>query len=168
MLSCTFEYQLSILSIVFFYLQTTMWLVIFQLQFYLWLFCCHLIAMHCVVIYVHTVYMHEHFPFSYTLIRSLPDDPRFARLYIGYFILLIRCSLRSYALRGAGVFSLPILVFFLSFYSCFYSCIDFIYQTHCLILFLYFICYHCVKYLYVILQWYWFIVVAFYNLFRLF
>ena len=37
--------------------------------------------------HVRTVYMHEHFSFSYILIRLLPDDPEFARPDIGHFIL---------------------------------------------------------------------------------
>jgi len=52
--------------------------------------------------YIHTVYMHEHFSFSYRLIRSLltildlhPDAE--------CFMLLIRCSMRLDMLRGAVV-----------------------------------------------------------------
>ena len=41
--------------------------------------------------YVHTVYMYEHFPFSYTLIKSLPNDPEFARSDIEHFIFLLGC-----------------------------------------------------------------------------
>ena len=53
--------------------------------------------------HVHTVYMHEHLPFSYTLIRFLPDDPVFARPDTECFVLLITCSMKLDMLRGAGV-----------------------------------------------------------------
>jgi len=36
--------------------------------------------------------MHEQFPFSYTLIRSLSDDSGFARPDIGRFLIFFRCS----------------------------------------------------------------------------
>jgi len=57
------------------------------------------------------------FPFFYTLIGSLSDDPRFARPDIGCFISLIRCSLRLYASQGPRVSFNSILVFLLLLYS---------------------------------------------------
>ena len=48
--------------------------------------------------------MHEHFPFSYALIMSLPDDSGFARSDIGPFIL-DQVSLRLAMLRGTGSLS---------------------------------------------------------------
>ena len=41
--------------------------------------------------------------FSYTLIRSLLDDPGFVSPDTRYFMLLIRCSIRLDMLRGIGV-----------------------------------------------------------------
>ena len=43
---------------------------------------------------VHTVYMHELFPFTHTLTRSLSDDPGFARPDIGrlFYCAGVRCD----------------------------------------------------------------------------
>ena len=65
-----------------------MWSVIFQLHFHSWLFCYHLFAVYRVVIYVHTVYINEHFPFFLYTHGSLSDDPRFDRSDIGRFIFI--------------------------------------------------------------------------------
>jgi len=73
--------------------------------------------------------MHEHLsPFSNTLIGPLSDDAGFTRPDIECFIFLIRCSLRSYALRGLGVSPYLDMEFLSSFYLCgLYSLFDFIY-----------------------------------------
>jgi len=66
--------------------------------------------------YVYTVYMHEHLLFSYTLIRSLPDDHEFARPGTGRFMLLIRCSIETRHVARSWSFPLSTLVL-LSFFS---------------------------------------------------
>jgi len=71
-----------------------------------------LIAIYHVVI-VHTVYMHKHFSFSYTLTGLLFDDPGFVRSDIGRFLILFRCTLSLYASRGAGVSLFLILIHYL-------------------------------------------------------
>jgi len=88
----------------------TGWLIIFYLCIM-----CYFCLISVQLSFVHTVYMHEHSPFSYTLIRSLPDDPEFVRLDIRCFILLIRCSMRLDMLQGARF----------SFYLFWYYCLPF-------------------------------------------
>jgi len=84
MLGCTFEHQLSVLSVVhadyhvISYLSVTFLFMIILLSF----------AVYRVVIYVHTVYMHEHIPIflTHSLGRFLTTQ-NFARPDIGHFIL---------------------------------------------------------------------------------
>ena len=79
------------------------------------------------LLHAHWFYARAHFPLFYTLIGSLSDDPRFVCLNIGCFILLFRCSMRPYMLRGAGVSLYLFWYSCLPFYSCFYSFLDSIY-----------------------------------------
>ena len=53
----------------------------------------------------------------YTLIGSLSNNPRFAHPDIWCFISLIRCSLRSYALRGSKISFYLIMVFLPSLFQ---------------------------------------------------
>ena len=88
------------------------------------------------------------FPFSYTLIRSFPDDPRFARPDTGCFMLLIRCSMRLNILRGAGVSLYLFWYYCILFHSCcFYSFLDSLYITISHYSFFAFIWYHVCYYM---------------------
>ena len=82
--------------------------------------------------------------YTHTLTRSLSDDPGFARPDIGRLILLFRCSLSSYALRGVWSLSLPdtgILIPLAFLYSCDYS-LWFLYITLSFCSISYFMWYH--------------------------
>ena len=79
--------------------------------------------------YAHICYMHMHVHlslYSYTLIRSLSNDPGFTHPYIGYFTLLIRYSMIPDMSRGA--WSYPRLdhrySWFLSFCRSLFSCLS--------------------------------------------
>jgi len=80
-------------------------LVILWLQIILLLFCAH-------CLYARAL------PFTHILIRSLSDDPEFARPDIGCLFLLCRCSMRPYTLRRAGAssYSIPVFLSFLPSY----------------------------------------------------
>ena len=141
----------------------SLYITISHYSFYVWI----LFLFYFSISFHHmlTRYMHVHLTLLfYTLIGSFSDDPRFAHPDLECFILLIRCSLKSYASRGAEVSFYSILVFLLFFYSGYFldslyiasSCYFFIISYDIL-------CEH----LYVVLQWYWFIILDFYNLFRL-
>ena len=117
--------------------------------------------------YVHTVYIHEHFPFFYTLIRSLPDDPGFARPDTGCFMILIRCSIENGHVARNWSFSLSTLVLL----SLFWFLLICSFPDHLYFAFSYYsipysyiiMCGH----LYMLLQWLWFSIVDFYSLFGL-
>jgi len=87
---------------------------IFFIALFMVLFISYLLftVYHVIIVYTLFIYTST-FPFSYTLIGLLSDDPEFA-CPVGCFLLLIRCSLILYASWEAGV-SLPILVFWASF-----------------------------------------------------
>ena len=94
--------------------------------------------------------MHEHFPFSYALIRSLPDDPGFARPDFGHFIILSGFVETEHVARSwSSLFDSGILT---SFYSYLCTFLDFcILDSVFIPVFLYDIIRGC---LYVILQCY--------------
>jgi len=77
-----------------------------------------MISVYSFILYAHTLYACALFFLFYTFIGSLSDDPEFTRPNIRYFMLLIRCSLRSYMLRGAEVSTYSGIIAFL--YSCYY------------------------------------------------
>ena len=94
--------------------------------------------------------MHEHFLLhTHILTGSLSYDPGFVRLDIGRFLILFRCLMRPYALRGAGV-SLYLIPVFLSFLPlCYFLILDISDSVVIPVLYLYNIMREC---LYVILQ----------------
>jgi len=100
---------------IFFYTQTCCYLVIFLLSVYNVIQLSFIFSLSCYY-YVHTVYMHGHFSFSYTLTGSLSDDLGFAHPNIGCFLILFRCSLSSYASQGAGISPYLIQVFLPPFF----------------------------------------------------
>ena len=98
------------------------------------------------------------FSFTHTLIRSLMTtlDSHVQDFWTLSYI--VQVFVWSYALRGAGV-SLILIIGILDLLLMLFP--DSIFSHPVVILFSLFICYHCVRYLYVILQWYWFIMVDF-------
>jgi len=63
--------------------------------------CYYLVISYLLSVYVHTVYMHEHLPLFLTHWLGRYLTTLILHVQIGYFISLIRCSLSSYASRGA-------------------------------------------------------------------
>jgi len=92
------------------------------------------ILVYSFISYTHTLYTCALFSFILHTHWSLSVDPEFARSDIGCFMLLIRCSLRSYMFQRAGVSTYSGIIAF--FYSCYYSLIP-VYQTSLLFHFLF-------------------------------
>ena len=114
MLGYTFRHQLFVYSCHSCLISSFMLLCsypsVVYLSCYLVIFCLQFICYYS----MHIVYMHELSSLhthTHTLTRSLSDDPGFARLDIGRFVLLCRCSMRLYILQGAWVLLSLILVF---------------------------------------------------------
>ena len=81
----------------------------------------HVIIMYTLFICTSTFF------FSYTLIRSLSDNSEFVRSDTECFMLLFRCSMKSYSSRGAGVSLFLVLVFLSLLSFCYFLILD-IYQ----------------------------------------
>ena len=129
MLDYTSWHQLFILSVVFFFTYRLVYVII-QLSFIYSLSCYY---------NIYTVYMHEHLsPFSYTLIGSLFDDPRFARPDIGCFLY---CSGgwwdRTYC-EELEFFSSWSSVFLFAFILLFFDSLYIIISYHFVSLFIYY------------------------------
>ena len=83
--------------------------------------CLHIISVlfqFIVSFHMLTHYMHVHFLFFLHTHFVASDDPEFARLDTGYFMLLIRGSMRLDMLRGAGVSLYLFWYYCLPFHSC--------------------------------------------------
>jgi len=139
---------------------------LFVLQLYKLSFICSFIHDYFVIIYLqfimlwsmYTLFICTNiFPFSYTLVGSLSDEPGFACPDWICFISLTRCLLRTYTLRGVWSFSLldsGIHIPHAFIYSCDYSLVSYIsyssysipYSVSCMNI-------------YMPLQWSWFIIV---------
>ena len=112
------------------------YLVIFFLQFILLLFCAH-------CLYTRAL------PFTHTLIRSLSDDPEFVRPDIGRFVSIVQVF--DETIHIARSLSLSLILVFLSLLSsCYFLILPLSHSVA--IFFPLFICYHYVRYLYVLLQ----------------
>ena len=154
MLGCTPCYQLFVLqlyksSFIFSLMYDIDYSNIFYLQFIMFYL---LFTVYHVVIYVHTIYTHEHLPlYTHTLIRPLSYGPRFARTDIGRFLILFRRSCDRTLHEESTVSLTLFLVFLPPFYSYFCILLD-SYLSHSVfisVLYLYDIMCGC---LYVILQ----------------
>ena len=82
---------------------------------------CYLVFLYLqlfLLLFMHTVYLHELFPL-HTLTRSRSDDPRFARPDIGRFVYVVQVF--DETIHIARRLSLPLILVFSSFlYSCYF------------------------------------------------
>jgi len=117
---------------------------------------CMLFQSYFSIYYLHmlTRSMHAHLTLYFTHSLGRFITTLHLHVQIGCFILLIRCSMRPDMLRGV-LSSLYSIIGIPTFYSCrslWFPRMDFCSIPS-------FPCYHCARYLYVILQWYRFILV---------
>ena len=117
MLGFTSWYRLLVLSVVFFYLHTCPYYysIIFYLQFIMLLLCTH-----CLYAQASSFFL-THLLGRFLMTLHL-------HVQIGFFISMIRCSLRSYISQGPGVSLYLILIFLLLLYSYYFLILLYHYQ----------------------------------------
>ena len=128
----------------------------FIVCYWYWLFCYLLFWDYHVIAYIVFLYTRT-FPVTRTLIRSLLTTLDSHVQGIGHLLILFRYSCDR--TRYEKLESLFFIIGILAILFMLFLILSLSYPVA--IFFPIFICYHCVRYLYVILQWYWFIVVDF-------